>query len=351
MPRKNKGIQVKYRKDRECWELIEYIGGKRKRHATGFSCREHAEEKLAEIIVQRQKPQKGEHLSIGKVIAYYINEHVPTLANPRTAILCFERLIPYWSEIKVKDIRKSLCLNYLEHRRTEFNAWQEEGGYSKRRTLSDETVRRELEQLQAAIRYAHKDNILDTYPAIWKPRKSKSRSRWLTKKEAAKLLRATDQLRSASHYMKLFILIGLYTGARSDAILSLRWENIDLDRGFIDFRNAQKSANKQAAIVPVPKRLMRELGAVKNDVGYVITLDGKKIGSVKTSFRRCCAIAGLDDVTPHTLRHTAASWMVQKGVPLFEVAKYLGHSTSMMIEKTYGHLAPDHLRRASESYG
>ena len=49
MPRgKNKGIHIKYRDEpkRKCWEVVEYIRGKLKRHATGFSSREDAEENL-----------------------------------------------------------------------------------------------------------------------------------------------------------------------------------------------------------------------------------------------------------------------------------------------------------------
>ena len=55
--------------------------------------------------------------------------------------------------------------------------------------------------------------------------------------------------------------------------------------------------------------------------------------------------AGLADASFHTLRHTAASWMVAAGVPLYEVGKILGHSTPLMTQR-YAHLAPEHLRSA-----
>ena len=59
--------------------------------------------------------------------------------------------------------------------------------------------------------------------------------------------------------------------------------------------------------------------------------------------------AGLGpDVTPHTLRHTCATWLVQAGRPLWEVAGYLG-MTVEMIERVYGHHNEDHLRAAARA--
>jgi integrase len=51
-------------------------------------------------------------------------------------------------------------------------------------------------------------------------------------------------------------------------------------------------------------------------------------------------------VTPHTLRHTAATWLMQRGVPISQAAGYLGMSP-MMIERTYGHHHPDYMRVAA----
>ena len=58
--------------------------------------------------------------------------------------------------------------------------------------------------------------------------------------------------------------------------------------------------------------------------------------------------AGVEGASFKTLRHTAASYMVQQGVPLYEVQKILGHSSPAMTQR-YAHLAPDHLKGAASA--
>jgi integrase len=62
------------------------------------------------------------------------------------------------------------------------------------------------------------------------------------------------------------------------------------------------------------------------------------------------ALAGLSGVTPHTLRHTAATWLMQNGVPIWEAAGFLGMSAEMLA-RVYGHHHPDHLRNAAGKVG
>ena len=58
--------------------------------------------------------------------------------------------------------------------------------------------------------------------------------------------------------------------------------------------------------------------------------------------------AGIEDATFINLRHTAASLMVQNGVPLYEVQQILGHSTPLMTQR-YASLMPGHLRGAVDA--
>ena len=80
---------------------------------------------------------------------------------------------------------------------------------------------------------------------------------------------------------------------------------------------------------------------------------GFAVGSIEKAFRETAARAGFapGEVTPYTLRHTAATWMAQDGVPLWEIAGHLGHQDTRMVEKHYAHHHPDFRKRAKRSLG
>jgi hypothetical protein len=86
--------------------------------------------------------------------------------------------------------------------------------------------------------------------------------------------------------------------------------------------------------------------------GYVVTHDGQPIKtSVKTALTRACKLAGIEGgVTAYSLRHSAASWLVAKGLPTRKIAEFLGTSEQMIIDH-YGHLAPDYQDEAALKIG
>src|SRR5215208_8368967 len=72
--------------------------------------------------------------------------------------------------------------------------------------------------------------------------------------------------------------------------------------------------------------------------------------SVKTAFDHAVSLAKLEGkVTPHTLRHTAATWLMQSGIDKWEAAGYLGMSVEM-LDRVYGHHHPDHLKGAANAF-
>ena len=85
---------------------------------------------------------------------------------------------------------------------------------------------------------------------------------------------------------------------------------------------------------------------------YFVEWNGKPVSSVKTAMAKAVRLAGIStehgNVTPHTLRHTAATWLMQSGAPLREAAGYLGMSEKTLRE-TYGHHHPDYMRGAVEA--
>jgi integrase len=185
--------------------------------------------------------------------------------------------------------------------------------------------------------------------AVTLPGRPQSKARWLTKHEAALLLRES-RTEKARLYLPLFILIGLYTGRRKEAILSLRWPQVDLDAGRIDFeRPGGAQTKKRRGLVPIPAKLLPHLRRARrwgSDLGPVLHIEGKPIGNIRKGFDAACKRAGLEAVTPHTLRHTAATWLMQAGVPTWEAAGFLAMTEKTLID-TYGHHHPDYMKGAA----
>jgi hypothetical protein len=80
-------------------------------------------------------------------------------------------------------------------------------------------------------------------------------------------------------------------------------------------------------------------------------IHGKSIASVKNGFKGAVGLrAWAARSLPHALRHTAATWLMQRGLPVREAARFLGRSPEV-LQETYGHHNPDHLRGTAVAIG
>lgn len=154
-------------------------------------------------------------------------------------------------------------------------------------------------------------------------------------------------------------MIGIYTGTRASAIATASPHAkqgrsfVDLDRGIFYRKPIGKRATKKRQTpAPVPQRLlahMRRWARQKLIGECFVEFNGKPVASVKKGFKRAVGLARLEGkVTPHTLRHTAATWLVQRGVPVWEAAGFLGMSAEVLLT-TYGHHHPDFLHGAANA--
>jgi integrase len=152
--------------------------------------------------------------------------------------------------------------------------------------------------------------------------------------------------------MPRFILLGLYTGRRKEAILSLRWSSVNFKTGEISFEiPGRQVTKKKRGVMVIPKRLLPHLRRWKaqdgREMGYVVNRQGAPIGNIKKGFAGACRRAGLDDVTPHSLKHTAISWRLQAGVSVYAVSKAFATSVKT-IEAVYGHLSHEAMQAAAD---
>ncbi|MEO0637859.1 MAG: tyrosine-type recombinase/integrase [Pseudomonadota bacterium] len=76
---------------------------------------------------------------------------------------------------------------------------------------------------------------------------------------------------------------------------------------------------------------------------------GKPVANVRKGLEAAGKRCGLDWVTSHVFRHSAAVWMAEAGTPMAEIAQYLGHSSTTITEKHYARFSPDYLRKPAET--
>jgi integrase len=157
------------------------------------------------------------------------------------------------------------------------------------------------------------------------------------------------------------MLIALYTGTRAGAIASAspqRGEGhsfVDLERGiFYRLAEGATPSKKRQPPAPIPPRLLAHLRRwhhkrLVND--HFVEWNGAPVASVKTALKTAVRLAKLPGkITPHTFRHTAATWLMQNGVSMWRAAGFLGMSLET-LDRVYGHHHPDYLSDAAEAIG
>lgn len=212
--------------------------------------------------------------------------------------------------------------------------------------VGDATIRQELQALRSAWKIAQKSGALaDDAPEMELPKASEASDVFLTKEEAGRLLDACDK-----DHLYLFVRLGLSTGGRHKALLGLTWSRVDLESGLVDLRRDGPSrAEKRRSRVPVDQDVIQDLERARSKAvtRHVIEYRGAPLSSIRKAFAAAVSRSGIDkDVTPHVLRHSSATWMAQAGVPFFEIAGFLGHSDTTMVERVYGHHHPDYMSRS-----
>jgi len=346
MPRRAKGARLYLRTGRNAGWVIR-DGETERRTGCSPDDREGAERALQEYIAAKYEPPTREtelkRINCADVINVYLTEHAPNTRSLEWIIHTATPVIEFWGTRTLADIRGQTCREYV--------AWRCQQG------VSEQTARHDLKTFRAAIRYYHREyGPLNAVPAVTMPKRGPAKTRWLTRSHAAALLIACRAL--GYHHVARAILIGIYTGTRSQALFKLRWIPstdagwFDLERGILYRRGAgEDDTAKRRPAVPIPDRLMPHLRRWrKRDEGlaHVIHWKGQPIKKLRRSWSAVCDLAGVEGVTPHTLRHTATTWLLQAGVPIWEVAGFVGMSEEV-VRDVYGHHHPDHMRRAASA--
>lgn len=232
----------------------------------------------------------------------------------------------FWVGKGANDINIASCRAYKDHRLAYGAA------------LS--TIARELTVLRAACNHAVKWERLDKAPQFEIPTNLPKRDVWLFKDELRALMREADDP------IFSFIKLAYGTGSRRSAIEKLEWDQINFARKTISLAKPNERVTcKRRPTVPMgelhswlvsiyPERKNQFVLGTNRDLLY--------------DFQKVCERAGLTTVeqrdgrpagkvTPHVLRHSRATHLLEDGVSIYAVAKLIGDSP-MTVQNVYGHI-------------
>jgi integrase len=200
----------------------------------------------------------------------------------------------------------------------------------------------------------HRFRVQDTNPCrriVHYPQHN--RERFLQPDELARLGEALDQADRAGLATPpaiAAIRLLIYTGARLSEILTLKWSYVDFARRALllpDSKTGQKT-------IPLNDAAIAELRGIprlaSNPFVIVGHIHGTHMVNLQKPWRRIRALAGLDDVRIHDLRHTFASIAVAAGGSLPIIGRALGHSQPSTTQR-YAHLTDDPVRQLSQDTG
>lgn len=235
-------------------------------------------------------------------------------------------------DMPVETISASLCREYVRLRTNEYV--DASMGWKTKRKITVGGAKINLAMLKAAVNFCYLEKQINIKPNFYIPPDPPPREYELNEEQQEALLANASEF-----HTYLFILLALATGARMSAILGLKWNKIH--NGMIDLRDPKFRNNKRRGIVPLIKGSELEEAltiAFKNKkTDYIIEYKGKPIKRIEQSLKTVSKLAGIDfKVTPHILKHTAITHMLNLGVPIEDVSDYT-QTSIITIQKTYGH--------------
>lgn len=340
----------------------------------GADDRRSAENALAQYLAANHAPEKRKsdpaQTLILDVLGLYGRDIAPNHSRPKETAARIKRLALWWGRpfhtmqaIKAaersperltghaSDIRTSTCQAYVDL------------------IGKDRTASMDLELLRAALNHAVSEQLLDHAPHVTLPPKSLPRERWLTRSEVARMVWAAwrhrrtqdgepDEWGSRQHLAR-WMLIAHYTGTRKTAILNAAFRQ-QVGRGFVDLEKGLwyrrgagvRATKKRQPAVPLPLPLLAHMRRWhRSGQVFAVEYAGKPIGRIDKAFRSLVRECNLDGaVIPHTFRHTAITWGMQRGMEPWDAAGYFGVSLQTLLD-VYGHHHPDHLRDAADRMG
>jgi integrase len=206
------------------------------------------------------------------------------------------------------------------------------------------TANRVLTILKAALNHCRHEGLVSSGDA-WQQVKAfrevdSARLRYLSDDEARRLVNACRP------DFRILVTAALLTGCRFGELTTAVTEDFNADSGTLLIRRSKSGKPRRVFLSDEGSRFFAQHSVGKNPGALLFTKANRRPWSASDQQRPIlsASLAALTEpVTFHGLRHTYASRLAMKGVPLPVIAAQLGHSDTRMVEKHYGHLAPNYV--------
>lgn len=289
-----------------------------------------------------------ERITVDYAFTKYFNEKGQYLTLPKQRLSRLNKMKSELPVIYLDEIKEPEITNFIQQ---------------NRKDLTNATINRYLYLLSAVISTARDEWKVRTYPikiSKFKLKEPAENIKYLKNWEIAQKI-----IDKAPEHLKPIIYTALYTGLRESNILNLKWENVDLESKTITLKvkDSTRSGGK-IHTVPIIPQLAQILHKQEKISEYVFTYHGKHISSITSAWRNIFYKRAdkkhkyvltkelRDPELPytnfHTLRHTAATWILKKTNNLRITKEILGHSNINTTLK-YAHVLDDEKRNALNS--
>jgi len=217
------------------------------------------------------------------------------------------------------------------------------------KSVSNYAVKRDIANLSSAFSYAISKKYLseNLCKGIKKPRITEKLPLFFTEAEFETLIRNIDD-----DDLKELIIFAVHTGLRQSDLINLRWDQINFKSKTLVLNNRfSETKSRKVHSIPLSIKALQVLTdrQIKNaNSERVFLYKGKPIKQLFIShkFKKLIKKAGLNsELKFHNLRSTFGSWLVQKGVPIYQVSKLLTHA-DLRVTLRYTHLTEQDLRSA-----
>ena len=303
--------------------------------------RDHAKVLKLEIV-QGKDPQadtkaKRNEITYGEYMDEY---YFPYITPRRRSAGGYRQMF----DTQIKSVFGDLKINMITKRQVQafHNDLRDKG-------LANGTCNRYLQLIKSSFNVGI--NVMEVIdiknPAVGIPLfEEQGRERYLSQDELSRLL---PVLMSGGGQIAKITRFLLATGLRLGECLNCEWKHIDIDNKVMVIPST-RSKSKKTASIPLNDAAIQVLEECDRKIDYPfanLTTKAPYV-SIKKGFSKLMEKAELQDVTAHTLRHTAASIMINSGRSLYDVQKVLRHSSSTVTER-YSHLSQQSVMAASDT--